>query len=222
MHLVRKNVIFDLDGTLVDTAVDLTSAINFSLSKVELPILSEKIIRSEIGNGVENLVKKCAQISAQKETIPNFSVIYELFLDRYDSHLTDESSLYSGVRDTLGNLKTKDFKLSICTNKSERQARKLLKHLEIDKYFELIIGGDSTQFHKPDERLLSVMLQKLSETSRNTIFIGDSKADIQFAENSKIPIIIHSNGYTNFSLDSILDHQKFTEFSQLQLIMETK
>jgi len=186
-----KLLIFDLDGTLIDSAPDLTNAINLTLKEYNKNPIRVETIRNYLGNGAEMLVTRV--LSGGKENYDKKKV--REFLDRFKYHYNQnvcvETKLYDGVKETLEKL---PYKKAIVTNKPHEFIDEILEKLEIKHFFDYYIGGDVTE-KKPSPKPLLHVCEKLGFTNENSIMIGDSKNDIIAAKNAKIKSIALTYGY---------------------------
>lgn len=194
----KQHLLFDLDGTLVDSAPDLASAINRMLQALSLESFSHDVIRGWVGNGAQVLVHRA--LSGSTELNANIDSEWlnhalNVFLEEYESQLCVDSCLYPNVKETLLELKERGYQLSIVTNKPERFVEPILKHLGIGSLFELIIGGDTLEKRKPDPLPLFHACQHLSTEIDQAVMIGDSKNDILAAKAANMPSIGLTYGY---------------------------
>jgi len=176
----KKLIIFDLDGTLINSALDLAFAVNYMLETLERETFSEDIIHGWVGNGALTLVKRA--LSGSRTVDENLEVAYiekalKIFLDYYAKNLCNATVPYPHVIRTLRTLKEK-YTLAIVTNKPFAFVSPILKGLEMDGLFELILGGDSLSEKKPHPMPLLHVCEKLSVSIEASVMIGDSKNDI--------------------------------------------
>ena len=210
--------IFDLDGTLVDSVLDITEALNRTLSKHAFNIqLNEHQTRQMIGGGVKKLIQQAVQdhhfrfTGELKET--QLEQMYADFMIGYEPIVTQQSTLYSGVLDTLKYLRQHLKQLAICTNKPIQPTLSLLKQFDIESLFDCIIGGDSLDKKKPHPKPLRHILKALSSDSDQCLFIGDSVTDYRTAEAAGIDFVFVTYGYhqgfqppkTCQSIDSLME-----------------
>ena len=210
----KKVIIFDLDGTLVDSVPDLASAINAMLADLKRPDFSEETIRHWVGNGAQTLVKRALSGDVKiDETISKnfFEKALALFLSHYHDHLAQKTRLYPGVVSTLEYLKQQDYRLTIVTNKPIVFVEPLLKGLQIEHYFEHCLGGDSLERKKPDPLPLTYLCETLNVTVDEAVMIGDSKNDILAANAANMESIGVTYGYnygepiTHFGPTAVVD-----------------
>ena len=194
----KELILFDLDGTLIDSAPDLALSVNFMLRSVNHNEFSEEIIDSWVGNGAQTLVKRA--LSGSKTVDENidgnlFDKSLSIFLEYYKNNLCVKTTPYPNVKATLQTLKNDGYKLAIITNKPFDFIEPILQQLELDNLFELCIGGDSLAEKKPSPLPLQYMCKKFNIKPRNTLMIGDSKNDILAAKAANIQSIAVSYGY---------------------------
>lgn len=199
MELKDKNVLlFDLDGTLVDSAPDLALAINRMLTDLNKPEFDEDTIRSWVGNGAKVLTERALSGSAEiDETLDNAYAADALtkFLAHYKACVCVNSVLYDGVRDGLISLKQAGYRLAIITNKPEQFIQPILDGLAIGSLFEIQIGGDTFPVQKPHPDPLFGALTKLDVTVEQCVMIGDSKNDILAAQAAGMASVGLTYGY---------------------------
>jgi len=173
-------MIFDFDGTLAATSVDLVKSVNFTLTALNLPEKSEKEIVSFVGDGVGKLVEKA--LGKDNACLQNEAM--QIFTEYYSKHLLDNTVLYPNVKEVLEHFEQK--KKIILTNKRYNFTLRIAQGLNIEKYFTEIIGADSTPFLKPDRRIIEDVLNKHKSAKEKTLIIGDGLNDINAARNSGI------------------------------------
>ena len=181
-------LIFDFDGTLVETGTDLVQAINFMLKTLRLPDRTTTEIISFVGNGINSLIEK-ALGEGNAKLVEN---AHDIFTQYYSAHLLDNAKLYHQVEDVLINFADKTK--IILTNKRYKYTIPIAQGLDIEKYFVEIIGSDSTPFKKPDARVVDLILNKYGTAKDKTVIIGDGVNDILVAKNSGILSCAYLNG----------------------------
>jgi len=194
----KKLIIFDLDGTLIDSASDLALAVNDMLRILNRSCFEEKIIDSWVGNGAKMLVSRALSGSVNvDENLDKelFDKALTIFLDSYKNNLCVKTHLYPNVFETLESLKKMGFTFAICTNKPYDFVEPILKILKINDMFEIVLGGDSLDKKKPDPAPLLHIMEKLNYTLADSIMVGDSKNDILSANSAGIDSIGVSYGY---------------------------
>jgi len=194
----KKLLIFDLDGTLIDSVPDLALALNLMLQALSRNTFSEDIIRTWVGNGAQILVKRAlsgANDIDETIDVALFEKALSLFLEFYKENLTKKTSLYEGVAQTIQELHKRDYILSIVTNKPYAFVPPLLEHLQLEKYFQHILGGDSLDLKKPHPQPLLHTCKYFQIPKEQTLMIGDSKNDIIAANKANIESVALTYGY---------------------------
>ena len=194
-------VLFDLDGTLVDSVPDLAQAIDSALAEANLPLVGEGAVRNWVGNGAEMLVKRALTGEMDpKGEMPMFDQVYQSFLRFYGKATSDQSQLYPGVLECLNGLANAGIKLGLVTNKPIAFTRTMLSGFGLTQYFDVVLGGDSLPVKKPSpEPLLSAMATCQAKVEK-TLMVGDSKSDIGAARAAGCPVVCVPYGY-NHGLD---------------------
>lgn len=191
---MRRTVIFDLDGTLVDSAPDITAALNRMLGSRGLPTISDERAREFIGDGTRTLVARALVAAGAENPTAIIEDAFREYGARYSERLVDRTQLYPGVLSLLSACAKQNISCCLCTNKDETHARQILEHFEMARFFERVIGGNSTRFHKPDRELVSMCL---TENRPVTVF-GDGAADFGLAKNADCDFVLARYGYVNF------------------------
>lgn len=185
-------VVFDLDGTLVDSASDIAEAVNRTLVDWSLPRVGESVIRGWIGDGARALVGSAFAHAGKQveldEVMPGFMVHYAECLLLYPT-------VYPGVIETLQALRDGGTELAICTNKPERFVRPLLDALDLGRYFECIVGGDTLPERKPSAVPLLHVVQHFGLQPAQCLMVGDSATDLQTAAAAEMPMALVTYGY---------------------------
>jgi phosphoglycolate phosphatase len=209
-------VLFDLDGTLVDSLGDLTDAVNHMLCNFSTPELTTEAVRKLVGKGARHLVQQ-ALSSDQPADIDQG---LKLFLDFNADHIADKSRLYPGVRETLDKLAVSGIRMAIVSNKNEAMSRLILQALDAERYFSVISGGDSCVEMKPSPMPLLKAMEQLGTTPGTTVMVGDSINDIQAGRQAGITTIGCSWGI-GFPEELVDAHQIVASCPELeQLLMQ--
>lgn len=192
----KELILFDLDGTMVDTVPDLAQAIDVMQAGLGLPLRGEDKVRLWVGNGMDRLVKRALTGSMDDE--PD-SALYErgreIFMQAYAERPCDKSRFYPGVKDFLGHLKTGKYKLGCVTNKSGRFTDRLLQLLGIYDEFAIVLSGDTLSQRKPDPLPLIHAGEQLGVHPDRMLMIGDSLTDVRAARAAGVDIVCVSYGY---------------------------
>ncbi len=177
-----ESILFDLDGTLIDSVPDLAWAVNRMLSTLGRETFDEETIRYWVGNGAQTLVMRALsgkrEIDEEAFDEESFNRALALFLDAYRAHLSKSTCPYPHVIETLDELKKRDYKMAIVTNKPYEFVAPILGNLGMKEYFAFWLGGDSLLLKKPDPAPLLYACEKLKISVENTVMVGDSKNDI--------------------------------------------
>lgn len=205
----KKALLFDLDGTLVDTAPDLGAAANYVMSQINYQPISDENIRKAAGLGGLALIKQAISkggslkkgANRNDETLaPKAEDLLALFLNYYKQHIADKSVLYPGIMDCLTTARKAGYKIAIVTNKPEDLARKLIHNLGMANMIDHLIGGDTTPYPKPHPAPLGAAISALN--CDHAIMIGDSDADWGAAKAKNIPFIAAMYGYGPLNIGS--------------------
>lgn len=194
----KQVLLFDLDGTLIDSAPDLALAINQMLTELGRSTFSQQCIRGWVGNGAQVLVQRALSGRSDISRILDPVVVESamaIFFASYRANICVTTRLYSGVLETLITLKKQGYRLVIVTNKPQRFIQPILDGLGLDGLFELILGGDSLAKRKPDPLPLNHVCQQLGVTPRQCVMIGDSKNDILAAKAANMQSVGLTYGY---------------------------
>lgn len=198
----RLTVVCDLDGTLVDSAPDLSGALNTVLAEHDVPTVPPEEIRHLVGAGALALIRRSLVRSGASERCDADRML-ERFLDVYRSRLTRESRPYPGVSDALRALADLGHPLAVCTNKPEDLARRMLAELRLDFFGGAVVGGDTFGFRKPDPRALEAAVSIAGGEPGRAVLVGDSRTDVETARNGGAPVILVSYGYRTDSIDDL-------------------
>lgn len=184
-------IIFDLDGTLVDTSRDIMHALNYAIRPFSNKILTVEETIGLIGEGVTRLVEKAMDGSDLKMR----DQVIERFLLYYESHIADNSIIYPGVKETLTELR--DYKMAIISNKRENLSKKLLDQVNLLQYFDLVVGSDTTPDRKPSPIPVIYAYKNLGFKKEETVMVGDSNYDIEAGKGAGVKTIAVTYGYND-------------------------
>ncbi len=197
----KLTILFDLDGTLVDTAPDLMGAHNHVMKKFGYPQKSLGDIKHIAGRGAWIMMQRTFRDEIKDEKLKKEMV--KEFIDYYAKNIDKGSKPIKGVVNFLEWAKSNQILMGVCTNKQERLATDLLKKINLSQYFEYIAGCDTFEFNKPDPRHLTNVIEIIGGSVNKSIMIGDSEVDSQSAQNAKIPFILVEEGYTEKNVSEI-------------------
>ena len=194
-------ILFDLDGTIIDTAPDLIVAHDHVMKKFGHKIEQSVDIKKNVGRGAWMMMQKSLKEKNVNQVIRN--EMTKEFIDFYSKNIANGSKPIKGLFEFLDWAKSKNISMAICTNKQERLAVQLLKKLNLFEYFEYIAGHDTFAFNKPDPRHLTSVVEIIGGDLKKTIMVGDSEIDEMAAVNAKLPFVLIANGYTEKRTEQI-------------------
>jgi len=224
--MVQKlTILFDLDGTLIDTAPDLMNAHNHVMKKYGYETKSTKDIRKLVGKGSASLIGRSVWGQAKKEfgQVNDQGVKKEMvkeFIDYYGKNIAVESKLVNGVLEFLNWAKNNNISMGICTNKQEYLSVNLLKQLKIYDYFEYVAGSDTFDYCKPDPRHLTNVIEIMQGDIKKSLMIGDSETDADSAKTAGIPFILLEDGYTEKKVSEIRHDYLIKDFVNIEEIIK--
>jgi|TARA_B110000093_G_scaffold181435_1_gene225513 phosphoglycolate phosphatase len=193
----RKMMLFDLDGTLVDTAPDFRNSVNFMLDHYNEPPVTLEEIRDWVGYGGRELIRRTMLAKKIEFDDPKLDKMLEIFLSHYTENIDDDSKLYPNVKETLVFLKDNQIKLSVCTNKHESLSNTLLEKLGVLHLFDYLVGAHTFEKRKPHPMPILKTLEYLNMNKDEAVMIGDSITDLRAAQGAEIPIVLVDYGYTD-------------------------
>ena len=220
----KLTILFDLDGTLIDTAPDLMNAHNYVMKKFGYETKTVNDMRRLVGKGAASLIGRSVWGQAKKEfsQINNQNIKKEMvkdFIDFYGKNIVNESTLINGVKDFLIWSKKKNISMGVCTNKQEHLAVDLLKKIGIYDFFEYVAGHNTFNYCKPDPRHLTSVIEILEGNIKKTLMIGDSETDANAARDAGIPIILLEDGYTEKNTTEIYHNHLIKDFIGIEKIV---
>jgi len=218
-------ILFDLDGTLIDTAPDLMNAHNHVMKKYGYETKSTEDIRKLVGKGSASLIGRSVWGQAKKEfsQVNSQSIKKEMikeFIDYYANNIAVESKLVNGVLEFLNWSKKNNISMGVCTNKQEYLSVNLLKQLKIYDYFEYVAGSDTFDYCKPDPRHLTNVIEIMQGNIKKSLMIGDSETDAESAKVAGIPFILIENGYTEKKVSEINHDYLIKDFVNIEEIIK--
>jgi phosphoglycolate phosphatase len=203
--------VFDLDGTLAETAGDLIGTLNVLLTREGLAELPVAEARDLIGAGAKALIRRGFDAAGATLSPSRHEQLFLDFLEHYGAHLCEKSHLYPGLVEALDRLEADGFRLAVCTNKIEPHAVELLDRLGIGHRFAAICGRETFPFFKPDPRHITHTIERAGGDPARAVMVGDSRADIDAAKAAGIPVVGVTFGYTDtpvgeLGADRVIDH----------------
>ena len=222
----KLTILFDLDGTLVDTAPDLMNAHNHVMKKFGYETKSTEDIRNLVGKGTKSLIGRSVWGQAKKEfgKVDNNEIKKEMvseFINYYAKNIANESKLINGVLDFLKWCKKNNISMGVCTNKQDYLAVDLLKKINIYGYFEYVAGSNTFDYCKPDPRHLTDIIEILQGDLKKSLMIGDSETDSSAAKAANIPFILLEDGYTEKKVKEIPHDHLVKDFIGIEKIISS-
>ncbi len=219
-------ILFDLDGTLVDTAPDLMNAHNHVMKKFGYKTKTTNEIRNLVGKGASVMIGRSIWGQAKREfgQITNKEVKIEMvkeFTDYYSKNIANESRLIKGVKDFLIWCKKKNISMNVCTNKQEHLAVQLLKELNLYDYFDYVAGSNTFDYCKPDPRHLTNVIEIVQGNIKKSIMFGDSETDSESAKSANIPFFLLEDGYTEKNISEIYHNYLIKDFVGIEKLVSS-
>ena len=206
-------IVFDLDGTLVDTAPDLINALNYVLDREGLPPVPLHVARNLIGAGARKMIERGLEAEGRSAAIEDISRMTADFINYYADHIADESRPFDGLEVALDNLAARGHRLAVCTNKLEWLSKRLLDQLGLSGRFAAICGADTFGVQKPDPTILRETVARAGGQLSASIMVGDAGTDVGVARRAGIPVIGVGFGYTDVPIadlkpDRLIHHMR--------------
>ena len=211
-------ILFDLDGTIIETAQDLMDAHNHVMTKFGLKEKKLGDIKQLAGKGAWVMMQRSFKKEITDQRLKKDMT--KEFLDFYSKNIDRKSKPKKGLLDFLIWAKSKKILLAICTNKQEKLSNDLLNKLKLDKYFDFVAGSDTFNYNKPDPRHLTNVVEIIGGNINNCIMIGDSEVDSEAAQNANIPFVLLEDGYTEKTYKEIKYNFLIKDFTELKEIIE--
>jgi phosphoglycolate phosphatase len=208
-----RTVVFDLDGTLVDTAPDLINALNFVLDREGLPPVPLHLARNMIGAGARKLIERGLELDGRAAGVEDITRLTGDFIDFYAAHIADASRPFEGLEGALDDLQALGYRFAVCTNKLEWLSKLLLDRLGLSSRFSAICGADTFGISKPDPAILRETIARAGGQLSSAIMVGDAGPDIGVARRAGIPVIGVEFGYTEVHIadlkpDRLINHMR--------------
>ena len=210
-----RTVVFDLDGTLVDTAPDLINALNFILDREGLPPVPLHSARNMIGAGARKLIERGLELEGRNATPSDITRLTDDFISYYAEHIADSSRPFEGLERALDDLAGLGYRLAVCTNKLEWLSKRLLDRLNLSSRFAAICGADTFGIAKPDPGILRQTVARAGGELSLAIMVGDAGPDIGVARRAGIPVIGVSFGYTEVPIADLKPDRVIHHMSEL-------
>jgi phosphoglycolate phosphatase len=213
--MALRTLVFDLDGTLVDTAPDLVESLNVIFAREGLAPLPYNTVRNFVGGGAKTMIARAIEARGHVASSARLEQIFTDFITYYSDHIADRSRPFPGMTDALDELNNRGYRFAVCTNKLERLSVLLLEQLNLAARFVAICGPDTFGFQKPDPRILRRTIEVAGGTIKDAIMIGDSITDIQTARAADVPIIAVDFGYSEHPVAGLGPNCTISHFAQL-------
>ena len=212
-------VVFDLDGTLVDTAPDLQAHVNIVLGELGRPGLDLDDVRLLVGDGARTLIRRGLEATGGVPDGVDLDLLYGRFLERYTADPARRSTVHEGVLAVLHALRARGLRLGICTNKAQAPTDRLLAALGLAPFFDVIVGGDAVPAKKPDAGHLRATLERLGARPARSVMVGDSGHDLQTARAAGVPCVLVSFGYTPVPARALGPDRVIDRFAELPAVL---
>ncbi len=210
-----KALVFDLDGTLAETAGDLVAALNVVLASEGIAPVSVEVARSLVGAGARALIQRGFARAGRTLEAERLDALFVDFLSYYNAHIADHSALFPGVEACLDRFASEGWRFGVCTNKLEASSRLLLRKLGVDGRFGFICGQDTFGVAKPDPRPLIETIRAIGGAPETAIMVGDSVTDIKTARAAGAPVIAVDFGYTDVPVSELGPDRVISHFDEL-------
>ncbi len=216
-----RTVVFDLDGTLVDTAPDLIAALNFILEREGMPPVPLQSARTMIGAGARKLIERGLELDGRVISAEDIARLTSDFIDYYAAHIADASRPFEGLESALDDLQRQGYRFAVCTNKLEWLSKLLLDQLGLSPRFAAICGADTFGVSKPDPAILRQTVAQAGGQMSSTIMVGDAGPDVGVARRAGIPVIGVEFGYTEIPIAELKPDRLIGHFRDLPAAVES-
>ncbi len=208
-------VVFDLDGTLLDTHADLVASLNHTTAALQLAPVGYDDLTHLVGNGAQVMIERACKLRDYTLAPEELPALLQRFITHYSETMPGLTKPYPGLLAAMDALKSQGYKLAVCTNKMESLALTLLERLNLTHYFEAITGGDTFPVRKPNAEHLIGTVERAGGDLRRTVMIGDSVNDILVARNAGVPSIAVPFGYSDVSVETLGPNRIIAHYDEL-------
>ena len=216
-----RTVVFDLDGTLVDTAPDLINALNYILVREGMPPVPLHSARTMIGAGVRRLIERGLEVDGRAVELEDITRLTNDFIDYYAAHIADASRPFEGLEGALDDLAARGYRFAVCTNKLEWLSKLLLDRLGLSARFSAICGADTFGIAKPNPAILRQTVARAGGEMSSTVMVGDAGPDIGVARRAGVPVIGVEFGYTDVPIAELKPDLLIGHMRELPAAVET-
>jgi phosphoglycolate phosphatase len=213
-------IVFDLDGTLVDTAPDLVGTLNVILRRHDVDAVNYDDARAMIGAGVKPLLQRALASKGQDLPPAEIDALYEEYIKLYAEHIADRSRPFPGVERALDQLTASGWRLAVCTNKLEWLSVRLLERLDLASRFAAICGQDTFAMRKPDPDMLRLTIRKAGGDAAHAVMVGDSITDVSTARAANVPLVVVDFGYTEIPPEKLGGDRLISHFDALNAALQ--
>jgi len=208
-------IVFDLDGTLIDTAPDLVDTLNSILAREGLPPVPFSLARTMIGGGAKGMIERALAAEGRALADGEIDRLYAAFIGHYAAHIADRSRPFPELEATLKQLAAAGHRLAVCTNKLEWLSRRLLDTLQLADRFAAICGQDTFGMQKPDPEVFRLTVRRAGGEPERAIMVGDSKTDVHTARAARVPVVAVDFGYSDVPIASLEPDRIISSFADL-------
>jgi phosphoglycolate phosphatase len=208
-------IVFDLDGTLIDTAPDLIDTLNFTLAEHGLPTVPYAEARPLIGGGARGMIERALILEGRSAAAADVDALYGPFVAHYSEHIADRSRPFPEVVPVLDRLARAGLRLAVCTNKLEWLSKRLLEALRLSDRFAAICGQDTFGVQKPDPQIFRATVLQAGGEPRHAVMVGDSITDIRTARAANVPVVAVDFGYTDVPVATLGPDRVISSFGEL-------
>jgi phosphoglycolate phosphatase len=208
-------IVFDLDGTLIDTAPDLIATLNLILAREGLPAVPYDEARRLIGGGARGMIERALVAEGREDMKPDLDRMFSAFIEHYAAHIADHSRPFPQLETTLDRLASDGHRLAVCTNKLEWLSVRLLNTLKLTQHFAAICGQDTFGMQKPDPEILRRTILRAGGEPAHAIMVGDSGTDVRTARAATVPVIAVDFGYSEVPIATLQPDRIVGSFADL-------
>ena len=215
MHPRMRTIVFDLDGTLIDTAPDLISTLNFTLARGGMAAVPYEEARKMIGGGARGMIEKALVADGRTDVKAELDRMFGEFVEHYAAHIADRSRPFPLLEAALDRLAADGYRLAVCTNKLEWLSVRLLDTLNLTRHFAAICGQDTFGMQKPNPEVLWRTIVKAGGAPDRAIMVGDSGTDVRTARAAALPVIAVTFGYSEVPIESLQPDRLISSYGEL-------